>query len=288
MPYEAEVIISTIDDPPELMRTDTQMLDLGELIEDIAQQGLINPISIRDMQTGRYELMAGYRRKCAFIEMGRTSIPARIFALNEVDPDLVMGAENFMRVDVNPVEEAGFYARIMAKNGISATEVARRFRRSPGHVRQSLSLLAGNQDVLEALRAGALTKAQAYEINEIKDELGQKTALHYARNNGMTARAIKHYREGREMSGVDTGSMQVMEVVRESGPPMMMQSLFCMFHKGYSPMQEVQMLQICNECFSEMAKAAEFYNPWDAAVRAGYVAAFPMPPKPEENGGIDG
>lgn len=278
MPYEAEVIISTIDDPPELMRTDTAMLDLGELIADIDAQGLINPISVRDMQTGRYELMAGYRRKCAFIEMGRTSIPCRIFGLTEVDPDMVMGAENFMRVDVNPVEEALFYARVMAKHNVSATEVARRFRRSPGHVQQSLSLLAGNAEVLEELRSGTLTKAQAYEINKIADELGQKTALHYAKNNGMTARAIKHYREGREMSGVDTGAMKVMEVVREAGPPMMVQSLYCMFDKQYRPMETVQMLQICNECFSEMAKAAEFYNAWDAAMKAGTVTRLPSPP----------
>lgn len=284
MPYEAEVIISTIDDPPELMRTDTAMLDLGELIEDIAQQGLINPISIRDMGTGRYELMAGYRRKCAFIEMGRTSIPARVFARDEADPDLVMGAENFHRVDVNPVEEALFYARIMAKHGISATEVARRFRRSPGHVLQSLALLSGNEKVLEALREGVLTKAQAVEINKIKDELGQATALHYAKNNGMTARAIKHYREGREMSGVDVGSERVMQIIQESGPPTSIITLLCSFCKSYKPMEQVMVLQGCSDCMSELTKAAEFYNPWDAALRAGFVSFLPAPPSGPSEG----
>lgn len=281
MPYEAEVIISTIDDPPELMRTDTAMLDLGELIEDIAQQGLINPISIRDMGNGRYELMAGYRRKCAFIEMGKTSIPARVFAINEVDPDMVMGAENFHRVDVNPVEEALFYARVMAKHGISASEVARRFRRSPGHVLQSLSLLAGNEEVLVALREGKLTKAQSYEINKIKDELGQKTALHYALNSGMTPRAIKHYREGREMSGADTGSMAVMQAIQEAGPPQSIVTLYCSFCKGYKPMEHVMMLQGCNDCMSELTRAAEFYNPWDKAMQEGRVAFLPAPPEQE-------
>lgn len=264
MPYEAEIIISCISDPPELMRTDTAMLDLGELIADIDRNGLINPISIRDLGAGRYELMAGYRRKLAFIEMGKVSIPARIYQQDEADPDSIMGAENFHRVQVNPVEEALFFARVMAKHGVSASEVARRFQRSYGHVQQSLSLLSGNEKVLESLRLGELTKAQAYEINKIEDALGQETAWHYAKNNGMTARALRHYREGREMSGVDKGAAKVMEIIQESGPPTSIVTLHCTFCLQYKPMEHVQVLQACSDCMSELTKAAQMYNAWEA------------------------
>jgi ParB/RepB/Spo0J family partition protein len=269
MPMVQTLAIDAIILPDQLMRTDSIMQGLGELIEDIAQNGLINPISVRNLQDGRYRLIAGHRRYLAHREMGRALIQANIYELGEGDDDLIMGAENFHRVDVNAVEEAQFYAGQIAKHGISASEVARRYKRSPGHVLSSLSLLSGNEKVLEALRAGLLTKAQAYEINKIKDELGQVTALHYSLNNGMTANAIKHYREGREMAGTDVGTERVMQVVQESGPPSSIVTLLCSFCKGYKPMPEVMVLQGCSDCMSELTKAAEMYNAWEREQQGG-------------------
>lgn len=285
MPTECYVDVKVIDPPLKPMRRDTLMEGMGELINDIAQNGLINAVSIRDCQNGRFYIIAGHRRYLAHVEMGRLQVRCAVYAPGEGDDDQIRGSENFVRQDVNPVEEAEFYKDQMDKHNISVAEVARRYNRSPSHVQQSVALLDGNKDVLEALRAGTLTKAQAYEINKIHDELGQKTALHYAKNNGMTARSIKHYREGREMSGVDTGSERVMQVIQESGPPTSIITLLCSFCKNYKPMEHVMVLQGCSDCMSELTRAAEFYNPWDAALRDGRVDVLPAPPQPRENNG---
>src|SRR5436853_4962191 len=106
MPQVQTIALDAIVLPEQLMRTDTIMLGLGELIEDIAQNGLINPVSVRNLQDGHYRLIAGHRRYLAHKEMGRSFIQANIFELGEGDDDLIMGSENFARTDVNPVEEA--------------------------------------------------------------------------------------------------------------------------------------------------------------------------------------
>src|SRR5258707_2547673 len=123
MPYAALVNLAAIDLPERLMRSDTIYEGLGELIEDIAQNGLINPISVRELSNGRYRLIAGHRRFLAVKELAQLGIAAQVYLEGEGDDDLIMGAENFQRTQVNSVEEAEFYAAQIAKYGISASEV---------------------------------------------------------------------------------------------------------------------------------------------------------------------
>lgn len=263
MPYAAVVNMVAIDLPERLMRSDTIYQELGELIEDIAQNGLINPISVREIGEGRYRLIAGHRRFLATKELGRAGIPAMVYAPDEGDDDLIMGSENFQRVQVDPVEEAEFYAAQIAKFGISASEVARRYKRSPAHVLQSLSLLSGDPEVLAALRAGAISKSQAAEINKFQDDTGLKTALRYACNNGMTATAIRDWRQSRENTGVSETLRQVEPTIMANGEMLMETRLMCSFCRKFHTLDIVQTLQICSGCFSELGKAAEVYNTYE-------------------------
>ncbi len=260
MPYAATVNLAAIDLPERLMRSDTTYEGLGELIEDIAQNGLINPISVRELPEGRYRLIAGRRRMLATIELGKLGITAQVYGPDEGDDDLIMGAENFQRTQVNSVEEAEFYAAQIVKYGISASEVARRYKRSASHVVQLLSVIEGDQGVLAALRDGKITKSQAVEINKFTDNIGKQGALTYALNNGMTAVSIKAWRESRERGGVSSALKAIEPVIAANGEMMMLTNLYCQFHKAYLPLDQVQTLQICNDCFSGIATALEFWT----------------------------
>ncbi len=291
MPQPRNVALELIDPPKEPMREDTLYQGMGELIEDIAQNGLINAISIRDTQDGRYYIIAGHRRYIAHKEMGRFDIRCDVYAPGEGDDDQIRGSENFHRTDVNPIEEARFYAQQVAKHGISASEVARRYKRSVGHVQQSLSLLAGDERVLEALRAGEINKGQALELNKIRDELGLLTALHYAKNQGMTVAALRGFREQRERVGADVGAQNVMETIRQAQEPMARNQLLCSFSKNWWDYGQIQMYQICQNCMSEIGKASRMYNYWEKLFKAGYececevCCSLPKPepdPAPEE------
>jgi hypothetical protein len=138
--------------------------------------------------------------------------------------------------------------------------VARRFKRSASHVLQSLQLLVGDEGVLQALRDGAITKAQAVEINKFDDAIGKQNALNYALNNGMTAASIKAWRESRERGGVSAALKQIEPIIQANGEMMMQTNLYCQFHKQYLPLDQIRTLQICHECFSGLATALEFWT----------------------------
>lgn len=260
MAYAASINLASIVLPDKLMRSDTILEGLGELIEDIAQNGLINPISVREIQPGTYRLIAGHRRFLAHRELGKLAIQAMVYSPDEGEDDLIMGSENFQRTQVNPVEEAEFYNSQMVKWGISASEVARRYKRSVTHVLQSVAMLQGDDGVLLALREGRLNKAQALEINKFADEIGKNQAIKYALDNGMTAASIKAWRESRESNGVADTMRQVQPVILENGQVMTLTNLYCQFCKQYHDMSAVQTWQVCVNCQNGLAEALEFWT----------------------------
>jgi ParB/RepB/Spo0J family partition protein len=260
MPAFAEIALELIDPPDDPQRKETLMLGLGELMNDIQMNGLMQPVGIRLQPSGRYYIIWGHRRYLAHKEMGRWGILAMVYAAGEGDDDLLRGSENLQHNALTGAEEAEFYAAQMRKFNISASEVARRYQRSPSHVSQLISLLDGDAGVLLALREGRLNKQQCLEINRFTDIAGKSQAIKYALDNGMSATAIREWRESRERNGVADALRQIEPIVQQNGVLMMQTNLYCQFHKDYLPMKEVQTLQICDECFGGLAEALEFWT----------------------------
>src|SRR5574343_2047869 len=105
--YVQEIFSDRIDDPKEAMRTELDRDDLFDLAENIKQNGLINPITIRPMGD-RYEVVAGHRRLSACKIAGIIKIPCVVRELDDTKTFEVMAAENLERADVDPVDEAIF------------------------------------------------------------------------------------------------------------------------------------------------------------------------------------
>lgn len=260
MPAFSEVALELIDPPDDPQRKETLMLGLGELMNDIALNGLMQPVGIRLQPSGRYYIIWGHRRYLAHKEMGRWGILAMVYAQGEGNDDQLRGSENLQHNALTGVEEAEFYARQMEKFQISASEVARRYQRSPSHVLQLVGLLDGDQGVLLALREGRLNKAQCIEINKFADTAGRDQAIHYALDNGMSATAIRDWRESRVKNGISDAMKKIEPIIQANGEVMMMTNLYCQFHKEYLPLDQVQSLQICNDCFDGIARALEFWT----------------------------
>lgn len=260
MPAFAEIALELIDPPDDPQRKETLLLGIGELENDIALNGLMQPVGIRRQSDGRYYIIWGHRRYLAHKNMGRWGILAMVYAQGEGDDDQLRGSENLQHNALTGAEEAEFYAAQMRKFNISASEVARRYQRSPSHVLQLVSLLEGDQGVLLALREGRLNKAQCLEINKFTDLAGKNQAIKYALDNGMSATAIRDWRESREKNGVADALRQIEPIIQANGVLMMETNLYCQFHKAFLPMGQVQTLQVCDECFSGLATALEFWT----------------------------
>src|SRR3990167_7076615 len=102
-----EIYTDIIDDPVHAMRSDIDRAELFELADNIKQNGLINPITVRPVGN-RYEVVAGHRRLSACKIAGKIKITCVVRALTDAEGFAIKAAENLERVDVDPVDEANF------------------------------------------------------------------------------------------------------------------------------------------------------------------------------------
>jgi ParB family chromosome partitioning protein len=137
---------------------------LSELAESIRLHGIIQPLTVRRLSSGYYQIIAGERRWRAAKEAGLMEVPAVII---EADDRKVMELgliENLQREDLNPAEEARGYQALMEEYGLTQEQVAQRMGKSRPAVANTLRLLALPEDVLTLLEEGQISSGHARAI----------------------------------------------------------------------------------------------------------------------------
>lgn len=134
---------------------------LDDLARSIAQRGVIQPVIVRPRQGGGYELVAGERRWRAAQRARLHEIPAIVRELSDSDTFALALIENIQREDLNPVEEAEAYQRLVGDQGYSAVDVARMVDKSRSHIANMLRLLALPQPVLRMIADKSLSMGHA-------------------------------------------------------------------------------------------------------------------------------
>ena len=134
---------------------------LAELTESIRTHGVIQPLTVRRLASGYYQIIAGERRWRAAKAAGLAEVPAVII---EADDRKVMELgliENLQREDLNPVEEARGYQVLMEEYGLTQEQVAQRMGKSRPAIANTLRLLALPEDLLSLVEEGALSSGHA-------------------------------------------------------------------------------------------------------------------------------
>nr|WP_317323768.1 ParB/RepB/Spo0J family partition protein [uncultured Flavonifractor sp.] len=152
---------------------------LQDLADSIRTHGVIQPLTVRRLSSGYYQIIAGERRWRAAKLAGLTEVPAVII---EADDRKVMELgliENLQREDLNPVEEANGYKVLMEEYGLTQEEVAHRVGKSRPAVANALRLLALPDPVHQLLEEGKLSAGHARAIlaapsGELQKKLAQK------------------------------------------------------------------------------------------------------------------
>ena len=136
---------------------------LNELSDSIKQNGLIQPIAVRQDKTdpGKFEIVAGERRWMAAQRAGLHEVPIVILDLNDNQALEVAIVENIQRQDLNVVEEAKGYERLRSEFGYDHEKIAKFMAKSRSHVSNTLRLLTLPKDVISMLEDGLLTAGQA-------------------------------------------------------------------------------------------------------------------------------
>ena len=161
---------------------------LQELADSIAQYGLIQPITVRKLNTGYYQIIAGERRWRAARLAELSEVPAIVVeADNKKAMELAL-IENLQRQDLNCVEEALGYQSLIQEFGLTQEETASRVGKSRPAVANALRLLTLDDQVLEMLRSGSLTAGHAKAVLMLKTGKKQLEAAQKIANLGLSVR----------------------------------------------------------------------------------------------------
>ena len=155
------LLLTSITPLPGQPRTYFDEAALGELAESIRARGVIQPIIVRPIGEGRYQLVAGERRWRAAQKAQLHEIPAIVRELDEREVMALALIENLQREDLNPVEEAQAYRRLADQEGMTQAEIAAMVDKSRSHVANYQRLLDLPDDVLRLLGAGGLSMGHA-------------------------------------------------------------------------------------------------------------------------------
>lgn len=177
---EVELRLSEIEPNRDQPRKEFDEAAIAELSESIKQHGLIQPILVRPMQNGRYQIVAGERRWRASRMAGLERVPVVIRELDDMKTMEIALIENLQREDLNAVEEAKGYRALIDKFGLTQDEVALKVNKSRPAVTNALRLLNLSEEELEALSFGKITAGHARALLSLEGEtrkLGFSMAL---------------------------------------------------------------------------------------------------------------
>jgi ParB family chromosome partitioning protein len=160
---------------------------LKELADSIAAQGVVQPIIVRQMSNGKYEIIAGERRWRAAQLAGLETVPAVVRSIPDEAAMAISLIENIQREDLNPLEEAMALQRLMQEFDMTHQQVAERVGRSRAAVSNYLRLLTLGEDVRKLLETGKLDMGHARALLSLSGaeqlRMGRKVA-----EDGLTVR----------------------------------------------------------------------------------------------------
>lgn len=177
-----------IEPNPDQPRRDFDPEKLEELAESIRTHGVIQPLTVREMPNGYYQIIAGERRWRASRLAGLEEIPAVIIEADDKKAMELALIENLQRSDLNPVEEANGYDSLIREYGLTQEEAAARVGKSRPAVANALRLLSLCEGVLDKVRSGELTAGHARAILQLKSEKKQLEAAQKISALGLSVR----------------------------------------------------------------------------------------------------
>ena len=186
-PYQ-NLPIYKVEPNPDQPRRDFDEEELQALADSITEHGIIQPLTVRQMNSGYYQIIAGERRWRAARVAGLTEVPVVVIEADDKKAMELALIENLQRQDLNPIEEAMGYKSLMEDYGLTQEDAARRVGKSRPAVANALRLLNLSAEVLEKVRTGELTAGHARAVLALKTEKKQLAAAQKIAALGLSVR----------------------------------------------------------------------------------------------------
>ena len=264
--------LDVLDEPDEALRESIDEVKLGELADDIAVNGLLQPIGARGPGPGgRYEIVWGHRRFLACRMIQLTTIPARVCPW-PTNPALARLAENFHRVDLNPREEAKA-VQALRQQGKPLAEIARILRRSIGWVETRVELMTWPQELQDAVARGELPMNTARLLAEIDHDDYRASLVREVHRTGASAPIVStwlaHYVADKER--IVRNHETVEEIVNRREEFRVMFSCECCGDQRDT--RESSLLRVCRRCARTLVDMKAEAERDQAAAENGHSAS---------------
>ena len=180
--------IYKVEPNPDQPRQDFDEEELQALADSIEIHGIIQPLTVRELPSGYYQIIAGERRWRAARIANLSEIPAVIMEADDRKVKELALIENLQRQDLNPVEEALGYQSLMQEYGLTQEDAAKRVGKSRPAVANALRLLNLPGEVMEMVRSGKLSAGHARAVLVLKTEKKQLEAAQKISALGLSVR----------------------------------------------------------------------------------------------------
>ena len=182
--------ISDIQKNPYQPRKEFSKEKIEELAQSIKENGLIQPIIVRQSPVIGYEILAGERRYRASIAAGLSEVPVIIKNLSDQDMMIHSIIENLQREDLNPIEEAKAYQSLIDK-GYTHEDIAEKMGKSRPYITNLVRLLTLPDFILTEVEAGKLSQAHARLLIQLSTD-EQKKLLYRIQTEDLSVRQVEH------------------------------------------------------------------------------------------------
>jgi ParB family chromosome partitioning protein len=200
--------VTRIEPNPEQPRLAFDEETLQELAASIREHGVLQPILVRPLDGGDFQLIAGERRWRASKAAGLDTIPALV---EEIDNDTALEIsiiENLQREDLSPLDEASMYDRMVREHGYSVRRLAQKLGKDKGYLENRLRLADAPEEVRELVSLRKDTLSHAYELMKVEDPKKRRRLAGQVARGELTLIKLRDKIEGRPARSAPSGPIE--------------------------------------------------------------------------------
>jgi ParB family chromosome partitioning protein len=163
------IAVDRVDPNPNQPRLAMDKVGLEELTASVREHGVLQPVLVRPLPAGRYQLIAGERRWRAATAAGLESVPALIEEIDDETALEIAVIENLQREDLSPLDEAIIYDKMIREHGYSIRKLAQKLGKDKGYLENRLRLADAPQEIRDLISVRKDTLSHAYELLKVED-----------------------------------------------------------------------------------------------------------------------
>ncbi len=200
--------LDRIEPNPEQPRLSFDEETLEELASSIREHGVLQPILVRPLGHGRFQLIAGERRWRASEMAGLETVPALVEDIDDDTAREISIIENLQREDLSPLDEAAMYDRMIREHGYSIRKLAEKLGKDKGYLENRLRLADAPVEVRELVSLRKDTLSHAYELMKVDDPKKRRRLADQVARGELSLVKLRERIEGRTPRPVSTGRLR--------------------------------------------------------------------------------